>query len=110
MSISNIESLKNLYAKISGNSVDSINPKTIREAIDEITKVYNGGGAGGDYVHNYTTFDDLGIDTHGKTVEEILKEIADMNLPVNTIITGQLYTEAALAEKKIKIILTYEIK
>lgn len=58
-----------------------------------------GGGAGGDYVHNYTTFDDLGIDTHGKTMEEILKEVADMNLPVNTIITGQLYTEAAPDER-----------
>lgn len=58
-----------------------------------------GGGAGGDYVHNYTTFDDLGIDTHGKTMEEILKEIADMNLPVNTIITGQLYKEAAPDER-----------
>lgn len=58
-----------------------------------------GGGAGGDYVHNYTTFDDLGIDTHGKTMEEILKEIADMNLPVNTIITGQLYTDAAPDER-----------
>lgn len=58
-----------------------------------------GGGAGGDYVHNYTTFDDLGIDTHRKTMEAILKEIADMNLPVNTIITGQLYTEAAPDER-----------
>ena len=58
-----------------------------------------GGGAGGDYVHNYTTFDDLGIGTHGKTMEAILKESADMNLPVNTIITGQLYTEAAPDER-----------
>ena len=60
---------------------------------------FNPFAAGGDYVHNYTTFDDLGIDTHGKTMEEILKEIANMNLPVNTIITGQLYTEAAPDER-----------
>lgn len=60
---------------------------------------FNPFAAGGDYVHNYTTFDDLGIDTHGKTMEEILKEIADMDLPVNTIITGQLYREAAPDER-----------
>ena len=46
LSISNIESLKNLYAKISGNSSDTINPHTISEAIDEITKVYESGGGG----------------------------------------------------------------
>ena len=46
MSISNIESLINLYAKISGNSSDTINPHTISEAIDEITKVYESGGGG----------------------------------------------------------------
>ena len=37
MSISNIESLKNLYAKISGNSSDTINPHTISEAIASTT-------------------------------------------------------------------------
>lgn len=46
LSISNIESLKNLYAKISGNSSDTINPHTISEAIDEITKSYESGGGG----------------------------------------------------------------
>ena len=45
MSISNVESLKNLYAKISGNSADTINPHTISEAIDEITKVYESSGS-----------------------------------------------------------------
>lgn len=37
LSISNIESLKNLYAKISGNSSDTINPHTISEAIASTT-------------------------------------------------------------------------
>ena len=37
LSISNIESLKNLYAKISGNSSDTINPHTISEAIAKST-------------------------------------------------------------------------
>ena len=52
-------------------------------------------GSGSSSTYNYTTFDEIEIDTKDKTMEQILKEIADLKLPVNTIITGQIYNAAA---------------
>lgn len=44
---------------------------------------------------NYTTFDELNINTRGKDMEAILKEVIAKALPVNTIITGQFYSAAS---------------
>lgn len=46
---------------------------------------------------NYTTFDELNINTFGKDMETILKEVLEKDLPVNTIITGQFYSDASPA-------------
>lgn len=44
---------------------------------------------------NYTTFNELNIDTRGKDMNAILKEVISKDLPVNTIITGQFYSAAS---------------
>lgn len=44
--------------------------------------------------YNFTTFTELGIDTKSKSMEEILAEVKALNLPVNTVITGELYKPA----------------
>lgn len=48
MSRTNIEALKNLYAKIANTTADAINPHTIREAIDAISAAYGDGDSGDD--------------------------------------------------------------
>ena len=48
MSRTNIEALKNLYAKIANTTADAINPHTIREAIDAISAAYGDGDSGND--------------------------------------------------------------
>ena len=48
MSRTNIEALKNLYAKIANTTADAINPRTIREAIDAISAAYGDGDSGND--------------------------------------------------------------
>lgn len=59
--------------------------------------------------YNFTTFTDLNIVTKDKTLTVILKEVLSKGLPVNTIITGQIYKPAAPtlgfnnAEAKIQI-------
>lgn len=47
-----------------------------------------------DAQYNFTTFTDLNITTTGKTLKQITDELYAKNLPTNTIVTGQLYTEA----------------
>ena len=47
-----------------------------------------------DATYNFTTFTELGIDTHNKTLKEITDELHAKNLPTNTVVTGQLYTDA----------------
>ena len=44
--------------------------------------------------YNFTTFTALGITTSGKTLKEITDELHAKNLPTNTIVTGQLYSDA----------------
>lgn len=44
--------------------------------------------------YHFTTFDELGIDSQNKTMEQILQEVLAKDLPINTIITGQLYSTA----------------
>lgn len=44
---------------------------------------------------NYTTFDELNINTAGKDMGTILKEVLAKDLPINTIITGQFYSAAS---------------
>lgn len=44
---------------------------------------------------NYTTFNELNINTRGKDMRTILEEVIAKNLPVNTIITGQFYSAAS---------------
>ena len=47
-----------------------------------------------DATYNFTTFDELGITTSGKTLQEITDELYAKGLPTNTIVTGQLYSSA----------------
>ena len=47
-----------------------------------------------DAQYNFTTFTELNITTSGKTLKQITDELYAKNLPTNTIVTGQLYTEA----------------
>lgn len=47
-----------------------------------------------DAQYNFTTFTDLNITTTGKTLKQITDELYAKDLPTNTIVTGQLYTEA----------------
>lgn len=61
--------------------------QTVEEALTDIYNTLEGN-------YNFTTFEELGIDTTGKTMAEVLKEVKALNLPVNTIITGQLYQPA----------------
>lgn len=44
--------------------------------------------------YNFTTFTELEIDTHSKTLAQITDELLAKNLPQNTIVTGQIYTDA----------------
>lgn len=44
--------------------------------------------------YNFTTFTELGITTSGKTLKEITDAIHALDLPTNTIVTGQLYSSA----------------
>ena len=44
--------------------------------------------------YNFTTFTELDIDTTGKTLLQITQALAAKNLPTNTIVTGQIYTQA----------------
>lgn len=44
--------------------------------------------------YNFKTFSELNIDTHNKTLTQITQELIQKNLPANTIVTGQLYTDA----------------
>ena len=44
--------------------------------------------------YNFTTFTELEIDTHNKTLTQITDELLTKNLPQNTIVTGQIYTDA----------------
>lgn len=47
-----------------------------------------------DATYNFTTFTELEIDTHNKTLKQITDELHAKNLPSNTVVTGQLYTDA----------------
>ena len=47
-----------------------------------------------DATYNFTTFTELEIDTHNKTLKQITDELHAKNLPTNTVVTGQLYTDA----------------
>lgn len=47
-----------------------------------------------DKTYNFTTFSELNIDTHNKTLTQITQELIAKNLPANTIVTGQLYSSA----------------
>lgn len=47
-----------------------------------------------DKTYNFTTFTELEIDTHNKTLTQITDELLTKNLPQNTIVTGQIYTDA----------------
>lgn len=47
-----------------------------------------------DAQYNFTTFTELNITTSGKSLKQITDELYAKNLPTNTIVTGQLYTEA----------------
>ena len=44
--------------------------------------------------YNFTTFTELGITTSGKTLRQITNELIAKNLPQNTVVTGQLYSDA----------------
>lgn len=44
--------------------------------------------------YNFTTFTELEINTSGKTLLQITQALAAKNLPTNTIVTGQIYTQA----------------
>ena len=83
-------------------SFDSEKAQTVEEALNYLLNFTEGN-------YNFTTFQELGIDTSGKTMEQILSEVLSKNLPVNTIITGQIYKSAAPdlgwnnAEAKIQI-------
>lgn len=69
-------------------SFDSEKAQTVEEALNYLLNFTEGN-------YNFTTFQELGIDTFGKTMEQILSEVLSKNLPVNTIITGQIYKSAA---------------
>lgn len=47
-----------------------------------------------DKTYNFTTFSELNIDTHNKTLTQITQELIAKHLPANTIVTGQLYSSA----------------
>lgn len=47
-----------------------------------------------DATYNFTTFTELGVDTANKTLAQITDELYALNLPTNTIVTGQLYSSA----------------
>lgn len=47
-----------------------------------------------DVNYNFTTFTELNITTSGKTLKQITDELHAKNLPTNTIVTGQLYSDA----------------
>lgn len=47
-----------------------------------------------DAQYNFTTFTELNITTSGKSLKQITDELYAKNLPTNTIVTGQMYTEA----------------
>lgn len=47
-----------------------------------------------DATYNFTTFNELDITTSGKTLKEITDELHALNLPTNTVVTGQLYSDA----------------
>lgn len=59
----------------------------IEEALTYLYNITNGN-------YNFITFDELNITTTGKTMEEILAEVLTKDLPINTIITGQIYSIA----------------
>lgn len=44
--------------------------------------------------YNFTTFSELNIDTHNKTLVQITNELIAKNLPTNTVVSGQIYTQA----------------
>jgi hypothetical protein len=44
--------------------------------------------------YNFTTFTELNIDTHNKTLRQLTNELIAKNLPQNTIVTGQIYSAA----------------
>lgn len=44
--------------------------------------------------YNFTTFSELNITTSGKTLKQITDELHAKDLPTNTIVTGQLYSDA----------------
>lgn len=69
-------------------SFDSEKAQTVEEALNYLLNFTEGN-------YNFTTFQELGIDTSGKTMEQILSEVLSKNLPVNTVITGQIYKSAA---------------
>lgn len=83
-------------------SFDSEKATTVEEALEYLLNFTEGN-------YNFTTFEELGINTTGKTMEQILSEVLSKSLPINTIITGQIYTSAAPdlgwnnAEAKIQI-------
>ena len=47
-----------------------------------------------DVNYNFTTFTELNITTSGKTLKQITDELHTKDLPTNTIVTGQLYSDA----------------
>lgn len=47
-----------------------------------------------DATYNFTTFTELEIDTQNKTLKQITDELYALDLPTNTIVTGQLYSSA----------------
>ena len=47
-----------------------------------------------DATYNFTTFNELGIDTHNKTLKQITDELHALDLDTNTVVSGQLYSTA----------------
>lgn len=47
-----------------------------------------------DATYNFTTFNELGIDTHNKTLKQITDELHTLDLDTNTVVSGQLYSTA----------------
>lgn len=47
-----------------------------------------------DKTYNFTTFNELSINTYNKTLTQITNELIAKNLPTNTIVTGQIYSSA----------------
>ena len=47
-----------------------------------------------DKTYNFTTFTELEIDTHNKTLSQLSAELAAKNLEEGTVVTGRVYSEA----------------